>query len=853
MKKFLDCTMICTMATTMVLSSLNVKVLAVGNSINETNIEEATRVSYYSFDDSNADDAWGNRNGTVKGATFVEGKSGKAASVTESKNIVVSGTSKIGENDPWTVSYWVKSTADLVNRASVMMDTAKDFSFDLKMASNRDAGFHVGKRDGDVLTYQYNFQPNVWYNVTWTQSKQDGLSMYVNGRLVKNNVWTKTHKTLAPIDIIGSTGFIGLIDEVKVYNRVLTEAEINKALLTKGFNINEHNKTIFIEEKYQIEANLLTDSENDIITYESSNPEVASVDNQGVVTGLKRGTTNITLKAEGYTDTIKITVDKKINIKNVLPHYMLSKEYLSDIEKSPGGNRQYLGQPDMVRTSTGRLITAYPAGHGKGPIIMKISDDDGETWVEKTNIPTSWVGSQETPTLYVLNLEDGTERIIMITACPGWGVDSNGNRYGWNTSYSDDNGETWNEYKHWYSKRADKANNDVIVAMSSLIQLKDENGEYIQKWMGTYHTYDYVNYKTYLTFDENGNEVWSEPETYLSEYRNIESRYQMCEIGMFRSPDGKRIVGLARSQSHNNPATLIYSDDEGKTWSKPMDLPGSLAGERHKAKYDPISGRLVITFREIKYDLNNNGVFDGNSDWMAWVGTYEDLMEQNDGEYCFTIAEDWAQSPKSGDTGYTGLVVLEDGTFIMDSYGHWDKEFSEKWGWGNVRTDLCYIKQAKFKLGNIENDNNLVSRENLDALISQVKDVDENLYTSESFATFKLALEKAESISSDKVSQQVEVDAAEKTLKEAFDKLVEENTKSKEENNKSNLKSEDIPLNSEDTSLKSNDTSIKSIITSNIKTGDNSALSLWILAVSVSFIGLAILLIRKIKIKNNTI
>ena len=57
-KKFLDCTMICTMATTMVLSSLNVKVLAVGNSINETNIEEATRVSYYSFDDSNADDAW---------------------------------------------------------------------------------------------------------------------------------------------------------------------------------------------------------------------------------------------------------------------------------------------------------------------------------------------------------------------------------------------------------------------------------------------------------------------------------------------------------------------------------------------------------------------------------------------------------------------------------------------------------------------------------------------------------------------------------------------------------------------------------------------------------------------------
>mgnify|MGYP000715417774 CR=1 FL=1 len=75
----------------------------------------------------------------------------------------------------------------------------------------------------------------------------------------------------------------------------------------------------------------------------------------------------------------------------------------------------------------------------------------------------------------------------------------------------------------------------------------------------------------------------------------------MCEIGMFRSPDGKRIVGLARSQSHNNPSTLIYSDDEGKNWSEPMDLPGSLAGERHKAMYDPISGKLVIT--SVKYSL----------------------------------------------------------------------------------------------------------------------------------------------------------------------------------------------------------------------------------------------------------
>ncbi|WP_294167267.1 glycoside hydrolase domain-containing protein [uncultured Clostridium sp.] len=739
-------------------------------------IEETARVAYYSFDNDNANTSWGTRNGTVNNVTFVEGKSGKAANVTATNNITLSGSSGIGENSSWTVSYWVKSSNAITDRTSVMMDSNKDFSFDLKMSTTNSAGFHVGKTAGSILTFNYTFQPNIWYNVAWTQSKTNGLSMYVNGSLVATNLWTKTNRILAPIDIIGGTGFAGLVDEVKVYNRELTLSEIKGDMLVKGLNLTENSKTISTEEKYEIMTNLITDSEDKTITYESSDSEVASVDNQGIVTGLKKGTATITVRSGSYTDTVSITVNKVINIKNVLTKLTLEEKYLSDIQKSPNTNEQYLGQPDMVRTSTGRLITAYPAGHGKGPIIMQISDNNGDTWTRLTNTPSSWTGSQETPTLYVLKLANGKERIMMITACPGWGTDSAGNRYGWNTSYSDDNGNTWTQYKHWHSQRADGANNDVIVGMASLVQLKDANGQYIQKWMGVYHTYGYVNYKTYLTFDEQGNEVWSKPEAYLSKYRSIESSYQMCEIGMFRSPDGKRIIGLARSQSHNNHATLIYSDDEGMTWSKPMDLPGSLAGERHKAAYDPISGRLLITFREIKYDLNNNGTFDGANDWtcgdwMAWVGTYDDLINQRDGQYCFTIDEDFAQNAKSGDTGYAGLVVLDDGTFIMDSYGHWDKEFSEAWGFGKVTTDLCYIKQAKFKLGEIENDNNLVSRDKLNALITQVKDTNTDSYASERVNVFKAALEKAQSISTDDFSQQVQVDAAEKALKDAFEKL----------------------------------------------------------------------------------
>ena len=466
-------------------------------------------------------------------------------------------------------------------------------------------------------------------------------------------------------------------------------------------------------------TNLISDQEDKTITYTSSNPEIAAVSEDGTVQAKKRGTTQIFVKnaASGYEETVEISVIKEITIHNTVPVYKLDDSKLSDIDKDETNaqGRRYLGQPDMVMLDDNRtLITVYPVGHGHGKLVMKVSEDAGETWTEKTDIPSSWTKSLETPTIYKLHLDNGTTRLMLITGLPNWGngeTDANGHIGGWNTSYSDDGGKTWSEYKNWHEKKKDGTTNYTIVAMASLIQLKDKNGNNIQKWMGVYHDVNYVNYKTYLTFDESGNEQWSDPEPYLNEYRTTESKYQMCEIGMFRSPDGKRIVGLARSQSHNNPSTLIYSDDEGETWSEPMDLPGSLAGERHKALCDPISGKLVITFREIQYDLNKNNQFDGGNDWMAgdwvaWVGTYEDLMEQNDGQCHILLCEDWANNRYSGDTGYTGMVVLPDGTFVMDSYGHWDKEFSQSWqgsdGSGyNVKTDLCYIKQAKFKLADV--------------------------------------------------------------------------------------------------------------------------------------------------------
>ena len=86
---------------------------------------------------------------------------------------------------------------------------------------------------------------------------------------------------------------------------------------------------------------------------------------------------------------VTVNVSRELTIKNTLPQYKLDQTKVTDVHKSLDTSNQYFGQPDMIRTKSGRLITSFPQGHGKGPLIMKISDDDGATWTRKTDIPAS--------------------------------------------------------------------------------------------------------------------------------------------------------------------------------------------------------------------------------------------------------------------------------------------------------------------------------------------------------------------------------------------------------------------------------------------------------------------------------
>ena len=394
--------------------------------------------------------------------------------------------------------------------------------------------------------------------------------------------------------------------------------------------------------------------------------------------------------------------------------------------------REYQGHPDSVLLDNGNILVAFPKSHGRAETIMMLSTDGGLTYTDIFNAdnpkPDSFYHTEETPTIYKLDFTDGTQKLITISGRPSWADQFGDKGEGWDAAISaslDENGKCdgleWSEHENFYGpnavrekykREAGAEKYDAVVAMSSLTQMKDENGNLIDKWMGTYHDdRNFTVYKTFLTFNEDGSMEWSEPERLLGqndEYREVESREKFCEVEILRSPDGKELAAIFRANAHYTFSYVSFSTDEGVTWSEPQQLCKELTGDRHKAEYDPVSGKLIITMRSINFRDNNPNLGwtdareDASRGWVAWIGDYEDLKkgEEGCGDMLVKLAHTYGTSGTeitefaNADTGYAGLVVLADGTVVTTSYGTFSPVGSELGG-------KTYVMTKQFKIADL--------------------------------------------------------------------------------------------------------------------------------------------------------
>ncbi len=307
---------------------------------------------------------------------------------------------------------------------------------------------------------------------------------------------------------------------------------------------------------------------------------------------------------------------------------------------------QYLGHVSTILLEDGHtILAAYPQGHGRGAIVMKRSADGGRTWSERLPVPPSFATSREVPTLHRVTDPAGKRRLILWSGL-----------HPARFSLSDDDGATWSELRpagDWGG----------IVVMGDLLAqrtpghhfaLFHDDGRFLAAGGKATGTFTLLQ-----TGTTDGGRTWSAPRAIWQG-----SDVHLCEPGLLRSPDGGTIAMLLRENARRQPSHVMFSVDDGASWSQPRPTHPSRTGDRHTLRHAK-DGRVVAVFRAMPLDDADPW----KGDFVAWVGTWDDLQHDRPGQHLVRLLD----NRNRWDCGYPGLEVLPDGTLVATTYGHWQE------------------------------------------------------------------------------------------------------------------------------------------------------------------------------------
>ena len=327
--------------------------------------------------------------------------------------------------------------------------------------------------------------------------------------------------------------------------------------------------------------------------------------------------------------------------KTDLPVVDLSGHKDRHVVVGAGTESVYQGHPTTLLMPDGRTIFAvWCINHGGSAGPMARSDDGGKTWTRlDAQLPKGFSTHQNCPSIYRIVDPAGKARLWVFSAALG----KRGGP-GMPSIMSEDDGQTWKEMP--------PLNLPCVMTFSSLVRLKDG------RTLGLYHRgpggADKTPLVTLQMITADGGFTWSEPRI-VAEVTGKNP----CEPYVFRSPDGKELACLLRENTHKGRSLMMFSQDEGATWSKPVDTNWGLTGDRHNGVFTS-DGRMVVCFRDQALSSPTRGHF------VAWVGTYDDLRNGRPGQYRVKLLHQHGK--KIGDCGYPGVELLADGTIAATTY-----------------------------------------------------------------------------------------------------------------------------------------------------------------------------------------
>ncbi|MDF1824752.1 MAG: sialidase family protein [Verrucomicrobiales bacterium] len=324
-----------------------------------------------------------------------------------------------------------------------------------------------------------------------------------------------------------------------------------------------------------------------------------------------------------------------------LPLVDLSNETGRHTIIAAGTEEIYQGHPTTLLMPDGKTIFAvWCINHGGSAGPMAKSTDGGLNWARlDERLPQGYSTHQNCPSIYRLVDSGGKARLWVWSAALG----ERGGP-GMPSIMSEDDGETWKEMPPLQVP--------CVMTFSSIVQLKDG------RYLGLYHKGPDGKDKTPLgvlqMITADGGFTWTEPRVVAA----IDDK-NPCEPFVFRSPDGNELCCLLRENARVGLSLVMFSTDEGETWSEPVETPWGLTGDRHiGVQLD--DGRWVFAFRDQAPESPTKG------DFVAWVGSYDDIKQGTPGDYRIKLLHSYAD--RKFDCGYPGVELLPDGTIVATTY-----------------------------------------------------------------------------------------------------------------------------------------------------------------------------------------
>ena len=351
--------------------------------------------------------------------------------------------------------------------------------------------------------------------------------------------------------------------------------------------------------------------------------------------------------------------------KQDLPIIDISSETDRHVIIAAGTEDVYQGHPTTVLLADNKtMLCVWSIGHGGPAGPMAVSHDGGLNWKRMDDmLPDGFKTHINCPSIYrIMDMKTGKVWLWIFSARPDMP-----------RIMSEDGGKTWVEKT--------PLGFDCVMTFSSIVRLSDGN------YMGFYHRRKEETLEVLQSRTEDGGMTWSEPHVIA----DVEGK-KPCEPYVFRSPSQKELCCIMRENTHKGRSLMMFSRDEAKTWSDPVPTPWGLSGDRHQGIYTK-DGRLVIAFRDMAPDSPTRGHF------VAWVGTYDDIRNDNPGEYRIKLLNSYAGS----DCGYPGIEILPDGTIAATTYIKYQDDQNKH----SIVSTRFRIQETDVKMANylVENSN----------------------------------------------------------------------------------------------------------------------------------------------------